>query len=104
MKKLILLLIITASMQAQYKKAEYGKTNYKAGFVYYDSRGTKCTLIKWISLGIDYRWKTKFEQFGVSSYGWTDDCWLDVATKKAFINEQTHKIVYYDEVNIIPKT
>jgi hypothetical protein len=89
---------------AQYRKAEQGKTNYKAGFSYYDSRGTKCTLIKWESIGMGfYRWKTRFEQFGISSMGWTDDCWIDLYTGKAFLNERTHQITYYDEVDITPK-
>lgn len=97
------MLIITASMQAQYKPAKRGETNYKAGFVYHDSRGIKCTLIKWVNLGMDYRWKTKFEQHGVSAYGWSDDCWIDLYTGKAYLDEQTNQFVYYSEVNITPK-
>lgn len=109
MKKLILGLFMLSiiTTQGQYKKAELGKTNYKKGFSYYDSRGVKCTLVKWEKQGqfpfSEYRWKTRFEFMGVSTTGWTDDCWIDLYTGKAFLNEQTHEITYYDEVDIIPK-
>lgn len=101
MKKLFtaLLIIIYLNVNAQYKKAPEGKTNYKKGFTYHNNRGEKCTLIAFIN----GRWKTKFQIYGVYAIGWTDDCWIDIATGKAFLNEQTHQIVYYDEVEIINK-
>ena len=116
MKKLLLLIILLLnvnimSSQENYKdndiikviidSQEY-KTKYKPGFSYYDNRGCKCTLIKWVDVGMGFRWKTKFEWLGVTCYGWTDDCWIDVYTKKAFVNERTHQIVYYDSVTITP--
>lgn len=111
MKKIILIisLLIYGSTTAQkYVKAEFRKTNYKPGFTYYDSRGIKCTLIKWEKVGgmiaNERRWRAKFECMGETSYGWTDDCWIDLYTGKAFLNERNHQIIYYDEVNITLKT
>ena len=75
------------------------KTKYEAGFTYYDTSGIKCTLIKWNG----ERWETLFEERGIGAMGFTDDCWIDLYTKKAFLNEQTHQITYYDKVDIIPK-
>jgi hypothetical protein len=98
----LLTILFMTNSQAQYKKAEHGKTNYKKGFSYYNTSGVKCTLIRWENVGMDgYRWKTKFEQFGVSAMGWTDDRWIDLYTGKAFLNERTNQITYYDEVDIV---
>lgn len=83
------------------------KSRYQKGFTFYDNRGIKVTLVEWVKLpsvfGDLYRWKAKFEGLGVVADGWTDDKWIDVYTKKAFLNEQTHQIVYYDSVDITPK-
>lgn len=82
-----------------------GPTKYKSGFVYYDSRGVKNTLLKWTRVTKpgtlfydhdEYRWRVKMEFCGVIAYGWTDDCWIDLYMHKAYLNEQLHKIVYYD--------
>jgi hypothetical protein len=75
------------------------ETKYDAGFTYYDTRGCKCTLLEWTN----GRWRTSFEWLGVTAEGWTDDCWIDLYTGKAFLNEQIHQIVYYNDVDIIPK-
>jgi hypothetical protein len=87
------------------------KSKYEKGFTYFDDRGTKITLLEWVNVFNDstnpnsilYRWKVKCEAFGIISEAWTDDCWIDVYTKKAFLNKQTNKILYYDQVDIIPK-
>ena len=107
MKKLIITSVLLAVFficNAQTKNGSQTKANmdfkttkYKAGFSYYDNRGIKNTLLKWIKVDANlYRWSIKCEWMGVTELAWTDDCWIDVYTKKAYLNERTHKIVYYD--------
>jgi hypothetical protein len=107
MKKLfsILLLACFSFCNAQYVKAKKGETNYKEGFSYYEPGriDVKVTLLKWDKRGIDYSWRTKVEVLGTTTYGWTDDEWIDLYTDKSFLNAQTHEIIYYDEVDIITK-
>lgn len=84
---------------------DFKPTNYKAGFTYYDNRGCKNTLLKWTFVGKwfgvnIYRWRIKCEWLGVTALAWTDDCWIDVYTQKAYLNERTHKIVYYDSLEV----
>jgi predicted small secreted protein len=80
---------------------EFKPTAYKEGFTFYDDRGVKATLLKWTyngkMFGVDtYRWRTNWEYAGVSSLGWTDDCWIDLYTGKAYYDKKNMKIVYYD--------
>lgn len=85
--------------------SDFKPTRYKSGFTYYDNKGVKNTLLKWVKVGtwfgVDtYRWRVKAEFLGVSALVWTDDCWIDVYTQKAYLNERTHKIVYYDSIEV----
>lgn len=86
-------------------------TKYKSGFTYYDDHGVKTTLIKWENVSQAYyenrikvypalwRWSTKLEFAGVVIKGktWTDDCWIDVYTGKAYLDEKKHQVVYYNK-------
>lgn len=83
-------------------------SKYEPGFSYRDNRGAKITLLEWIKIDHSlmndkYRWRIKCELLGIETLAWTDDCWIDLYTGKAFLNEQTHQITYYDDVVIIPK-
>lgn len=89
------------SLNALKVGSDFKPTKYKAGFKYTTQRGEKMTLIEYIKdgqlFGVDlYRWRVKIEWLGVSVVAWTDDCWIDVATKKAYLNEKLHKIIYYE--------
>ncbi len=101
----LLTILFMTNSYGQYKKAEKGKTNYKTGFSYYEPGriDVKVTLIEFHKDRDGRPWKMKVECMGTIVYGWTDDSWIDLYTDKAFLNAQTHQIVYYDEVNIIPK-
>jgi hypothetical protein len=107
MKKVFILTLLSSLSfcNAQYVKAKQGETNYKEGFSYYEHGriDVKITLLKWDDRGMDYEWRTKVEVLGTTTYGWTDDEWIDLNTDKAFYNNQTHEIIYYDEVDIITK-
>jgi len=108
MKKLMLVVLfgVSGACSAQYVKAKDGKTNYKAGFSYYEPGRieVKVTLLKWEKRGVEYQWRTKVECLGKTVLGgWTNDSWIDLYTDKAFLNAQTHQIVYYDEVDITLK-
>jgi len=102
---------MSLSSSAQYVRAKDGETNYKKGFVYVDVHGTKTTLLAFKyrpgeSSRLPYahkEWFARFEQMGVTAYGWTSDPWIDLYTDKAFYDARSHQIVYYDEVNITPK-
>ncbi len=81
---------------------DFKQTAYSVGFTYYNEQGLKTTLIKWVKtgtwLGVDmYRWRIKIEFGSQNILAWTDDCWIDVATGKAYLNTQLHKIIYYDK-------
>lgn len=84
------------------------KSRYEKGFSYFDGRGTKVTLVEWVKVGSGimehYRWKTRNEFAGITFDAWSDDCWIDLYTGKCFLNERTHQMVYYDSVDIIPKS
>lgn len=61
---------------------DFKPTKYKSGFIYYDKKGYKNTLINWVKvgeiLGVDvYRWTVKIEIAGVSALAWTDDYWIN---------------------------
>lgn len=75
-------------------------TVYKVGFSFTNQRGEHWKLLEWKKngeiMGVDaYRWWCEVKWLGITTNMWTDDCWIDVATKKAYLNEQTHKIIYY---------
>ena len=79
-------------------------TKYKPGFTYYNDCGNKITLIEYKKVatdfyGIDdYRWRALSEMVGteIKYLIWTDDCWIDLYTDKAYYDRRNHKIVYYD--------
>lgn len=75
-------------------------TKYKPGFVYYDNNGFPTTLLSWVKAGslygVDtYRWRIKINLMGgVETLAYTDDCWIDVRTGKAYIDKD-YQIKYY---------
>lgn len=98
MKHLLILLLCFAGFTTMAQD----KSRYEKGFSFYDNRGAKLTLVEWGMYGFKYRWRCKIEWMGVTAEAYTDDCWIDVYTEKAFLNERTHQIVYYDSVIITP--
>lgn len=101
MKHLLLLLLILCAISTSGQDT----TKYKPGFTFYDDYGTKITLVKWeeiplMSWRTIHRWRARFERGGYSALGWTDDCWIDLYTGKAYYDRRNHRIVYYDSLNI----
>ena len=107
MKKLGFLLIaflVTWGLKAQPapQPGINGKaTRYAPGFSYQTPRGEKATLLRWVNAGRGpYRWEVLLEMGGKTYKAWTDDQWIDVATGKAFLSEQTNQVMYYDSLLI----
>lgn len=77
---------------------DFKPTNYSKGFEYLNNQGQKSTLLNYEKVttmyGVDiYRWQIRIA-FGVSAIGWTDDCWIDVALGKAYLDANINKIIY----------
>lgn len=80
----------------------YKPTKYKSGFEYTTNHQEKAILLKWVyshnEMGIKiYRWRVKIKKFGISAIVWTDDCWIDLSTNKAYLDKQKNEIIYYFE-------
>ena len=78
-------------------------TSYKPGFKYWDYNSQVwVTLLKWQKIPASHgfppiwRWRTRLvNKFGftIKEKTWTDECWIDLNTGKAYYDEEHLRII-----------